>query len=61
MKLGDNRNRGRREEIFDVVIPDRHCEGGKGDRPDGSLVHGNVYKQPWVEHDPVAENDPTVG
>lgn len=42
-------------------IPDRHSQGGKGDRPDGTKVHGTKYKQPWVEHDPVVENDPTVG
>ena len=57
MKLGDNRDRGRREKPFDVATPDRHCEGGKGDRPDGTAVHGS-YRQPWVEHDPV-KADPT--
>jgi hypothetical protein len=56
MKLGNN-SRGRREDKFDVVIPDSISEGGAGDRPDGTKVHGS-YKQPWVEHDPV-KPDPT--
>jgi hypothetical protein len=57
MKLGDNRNRGRKEDLFDVAIPDRHSSGGKGDRPDGTVVHGK-FKQPWVTRDGVSA-DPT--
>ena len=36
--------------------PERHAPKGKGDRRDGTTVHGS-YKQPWVEHDGVI--DPT--
>lgn len=39
-------------------IPDRHAEGGRGDRPDGSLVHGSD-KQAWVEKDPILP-DPAI-
>jgi hypothetical protein len=52
-----HQERGRREDIFDVAIPDRHSSGGAGDRPDGTKVHG-TYKQPWVERDGV-KPDPT--
>jgi hypothetical protein len=41
--------------------PERHApHDAVGTTKEGVPIHG-TYQQPWVEHDGVAENDPTVG
>jgi hypothetical protein len=58
MWLGDNKNRGRKEDVFDVKIPERHAGKGDGTTKDGTVIANEVLKQPWVEKDGIC-GDPT--
>jgi hypothetical protein len=52
-----HQERGCKENVFDVAIPDRHSTGGDGTTKHGDVVHGS-YRQPWCVNDPV-KPDPT--
>jgi hypothetical protein len=55
-----HQERGRHEDP-DYSRPEKHApNNGGGTTTRGDQING-TYKQPWVEHDPVAPDDPKLG